>query len=94
MLALYRDTLTWNLMGPDSNKMLKPGLSGFKGLNILALWSVERNRLEVKVKEEKNMATPNKSSCCIVLLSAFGSREGKMLIQSIPNATKALPQRS
>ncbi len=77
---------TWVLMGPDSYKMLKPGVKSLWGLlYMLALWSMEiidRNRLKGKVKEEKDhVVTRNKSSWTILL---WVKRREKLIQSQLP----------
>ena len=45
-------------MGPDSNKMLKPGFKSYK-YSGLVVYGNNRNRLKWKVKEEKDFLVVN-----------------------------------
>ena len=73
----------WVLLGPDLNKMLKPG---YKSLYKHADWmSMKLKRKKQiwnqEIQEKKTTATPNKSSWTILLL-AFWTRERRFFIQS------------
>ena len=84
---------TWVLMGPDSNKMLKPGCKHASQVGSEKKREREREReRETNLKSRsfmrlgKTMVTPNKSSLT-VLLSAFGTRERRFGLHPISIAS-------
>ena len=68
--------------GTRLNKMLEPGFESlYKHAGQVVYRNKEKQIRRQEMKEKKTMATSNKSSLTI-LLSAFGTRERRFLIQS------------